>query len=77
MQYVAYVEVIGILGRLILGILIDALKNTTVQLDQWFIVPTSDTNNTALTVVSNVYISIKRLVSRYGGEVPLSDSRDK
>ncbi|KAI8083729.1 hypothetical protein BDF21DRAFT_360518 [Thamnidium elegans] len=103
MQYVAYVEVIGILGRLILGILMfrtsvlalivfvhflrlryflssytrDALKNTTVQLDQWFIVPTSDTDKTALTVVSNVYISIKRLVARYGGEVPLSNSKDK
>lgn len=50
----------------------DALKYTTLQLDQWFIVPsTGTTEKSTLTVISNIYISIKRLVSRYGGDLPV------
>ncbi|KAI9360182.1 hypothetical protein BD770DRAFT_385038 [Pilaira anomala] len=98
MQYVAYIEVVIILGRLILGIILfrtsvlalivfvhflrlryflssytrDALKYTTLQLDQWFIVPSTETTEkSTLTVISNIYVSIKRLVSRYGGDLPV------
>lgn len=43
----------------------DALQDTATYLDAWII-----TDKT--TVVSNLYISLKRLIVRYGGSVTLS-----
>jgi hypothetical protein len=43
----------------------EALLATTNQLDKWLLT-TTKSNNTALTIISNIYISIKRLVARYG-----------
>lgn len=55
----------------------DALQNTGRYLDAWIILPDNANNsNTSLTVLSNVYISIKRLVIRYGGGVTLSNVVD-
>ncbi|KAI7890936.1 uncharacterized protein EV154DRAFT_510037 [Mucor mucedo] len=91
MNYVAYVEVIGILGRLILGIITfrtsvlalivfvhflrlryflssytrDALETTGRYLDTLIILP--ENKSTQWTVVSNLYISLRRLIIRYGG----------
>lgn len=95
MCYVAYVEVVGIMGRLLIGVITfqtsvlaliifahflrlryilsnytrDALHNTTLELDKWLL-PSQQPNkhdNAALSVVFNIYLSIKRLVIRYGG----------
>ncbi|CAO3617045.1 unnamed protein product [Mucor hiemalis] len=95
MCYVAYVEVIGIMGRLCIGVITfqtsvlaliifahflrlryilsnytrDALHNTTLELDRWLL-PSKQQNkqdNAALLVVFNIYLSLKRLVIRYGG----------
>lgn len=55
----------------------EAIQNTTLHLDKWLLLPSAvDTpssskvksrhSTTALTVVSNIYLSMKRLIIRYG-----------
>ena len=98
MHYVAYIEVVLILGRIILGMLIfrtsvlaliifihflrlryylsnytkNAILNTTMHLDKWLLLPDQSSSSSPklpenLTVVSNIYLSVKRLVMRYAG----------
>jgi hypothetical protein len=47
----------------------DALQKTAIQLDKWLLLNNEKSNNAALSIISNIYISIKRLVTRYGGGV--------
>ncbi|KAK4514673.1 uncharacterized protein ATC70_002274 [Mucor velutinosus] len=104
MHYVAYIEVVVILGRIIVGMLIfrtsvlaliifihflrlryylssytkDAILNTTVHLDKWLLLPDQTSPSASLespkklTVVSNIYLSVKRLVMRYAGVAPVA-----
>ncbi|KAI8647323.1 hypothetical protein BD408DRAFT_358498 [Parasitella parasitica] len=102
MHYVAYVEVVVILGRIFLGMLLfrtsvltliifihflrlryylssytkNAILNTTVHMDKWLLLPdqssTSSESPENLTVLSNIYVNVKSLVSRYAGVAPLA-----
>lgn len=53
----------------------DALETTGRYLDDLIILP--EHKSTQWTVVSNLYISLKRLIIRYGGGVTLSNEKSK
>jgi hypothetical protein len=51
----------------------EAIQNTTVHLDKWLLLPSTPNtklkfrqSTTALTVISNIYLSTKRLIICYG-----------
>jgi hypothetical protein len=50
----------------------NAILNTTMHLDKWLLLPDQSSSSSPklpenLTVVSNIYLSVKRLVMRYAG----------
>ncbi|CAO3653373.1 unnamed protein product [Mucor fragilis] len=56
----------------------DAILNTTVHLDKWLLLPDQSSPSVSsdsapnLTVMSNIYLSVKRLVMRYAGAASIA-----
>ncbi|CAO0796827.1 unnamed protein product [Mucor circinelloides] len=59
----------------------NAIRNTTVHLDKWLLLPDQSSPSApsdspkSLTVVSNIYLSVKRLVMRYAGVAPIASKK--
>jgi hypothetical protein len=55
----------------------EAIQYSTLHLDKWLLISSNNDSSLALTVSSNVYSSIKRLIVRYASVTSTVESTSK